>query len=352
MTLGSTICPSRDSRVRPPDLEVRPWQPGDTAAINRLYNDPAARPGAAVHGYVPRTASQWAWEYAASSSAPPAYVVATHQGNIVGTQAYIPIEFLLDGRRLLTGKDEDTLIHPQYRGLGLLDDMYRLLFRRAEEDGVELLWGFTNTANRPLLRNGYFSIGRFEAMRARSPHNRTQPVPASIDVSELLEPDERCDAFSQEFGRHCPGLTTHLSGRYLRWRALDDPYYAHRIFVASADKRILGLSAFKLNDRERVGFVSELTAIPAERRDLVEILHALLQPGLELFRARNYRFVEARFSGPHPFNQTVKSVLTQRGFEKLDDEHAAELLVRPMTPSGERFRDYGAWRIAELMREY
>jgi hypothetical protein len=257
---------------------------------------------------------------------------------------------LFDGGVVLSGKDEDTLIHPDYRGMGLLDDMYRLLFQRAEQDGVAMLWGFTDTAVRPLLRNGYRPIGRFDVMRADLPC-RTDGL-AEIVVRELEEPDERCDRFSREFGRQAGGITLHLSARYLHWRLYDNPFRRYKVYAAYENDGIIGLSAFKLEDRKPIAYVSELVAIPTASHSVPEILGALLRPGLKLLHARGHRLVEARPSGQHPFNKVVRSVLSRHGFVDPPDRSAVEFLVRPTARGSSPFLDMNQWRISEIMREY
>lgn len=340
------------SRMRPPGIEIRFSRPGDIEGVNCLYNDPAARPGAAARGYVPRTEAQWSWEYSVPAEGRPAYTVATHAGRVVGTQAYIPIELLVDGAIVRSGKDEDTLIQPAYRGMGLLDDMYRLLFGRAADDDVAVLWGFTTTAVRPLLRNGYHSLGRFEAMQAEVAAAGGGDAPAEVMVREITAPDEQCDRFSLEFGRWIGGITVHLSAKYLRWRVYDNPYRSSRVFGAWVGGDLAGLGVFKLDDPSGMGYVSELAAFPAGSTDVGTILWALTGPGMQAFRHRGYRRAEARFPGTHPFNQQIRSMLVRRGFAALPSEKAAEFLVRP-TRSGETpFLAMESWRLSELMREY
>ncbi len=340
----------RVSSTRIEGLETRFWRPGDTDAINALYNDPRARPGAAVVGTPPRTNAQWMWEFASSSPEPPPYTVATHQNRIIGTQAYVPIELLHDGSVALSGKDEDTLIHPRFRGMGLLDEMYGRLLPRARKDGVAVLWGFTSTAVRPLIRNGYRSIGRFEVMRA-NPFRHTRRR-TGVPVTELPEPDERCDRFSIEFGRRVGGLTLHLSARFLRWRLYENPFRHYHVFAAHADDRIVGLSVFKIEHQQAAGMVSDLVAIPTASHDLTDILNALLLPGLDLFRSHGCSAAEARPSGQHPFNRIVRTVLARHGFESVPAPSAPEFLVLPLAGDDQSFVNMNRWRITELMREY
>ena len=335
-------------------LGARFWRPGDTEAVNRLYNDPAVRPGAGARGYLPRTAAQWQWEFADQVDGPPPYVVATHRGRIIGAQAYIPIELIADGRTLLSGKDEDTLVHPDYRGLGVLDEMYRLLLARAEQDGVAVLWGFTSTAVRPLLRNGYRSIGAFDALRANltaRPGTAVRRLGA-LTIAEVTNPDEQCDAFSLEFGRQVGGVMLHLSASFLRWRLFENPYRRHTLYAAYHNQHLVGLAAFKLDDDHQTGYVSELTALPTADHGTEDVLDALLHAGMGLFRACGYRWAETRPAGPHPFNRTLRSLLARHGFSDISNRQAPEFLVRPAPRHEIRLLDMAHWRINELMREY
>jgi GNAT superfamily N-acetyltransferase len=337
---------------------VRCWQEGDTAAINRLYNDPVVRQFGGLRGYTPRTDAQWRWEFAATCPGDPAYAVATHDERIIGTQAYIPIELLHDGEIILSGKDEDTLVHPDYRGMGVLDEMYRVLFDRAQRDGVKVLWGFTSTAVASLVRNGFRTIGRFAAMRAdlskaqRPRGTNPRPTGGGLIVRRLDSPDDECTRFSLAFGRQVGGIMVHLSGEFLRWRVYDNPFRRYEVYAAFEEGRLIGLAAFKFDQPQRVGYVSELAALNTEINSLAGTTAALLRSGLTQFREEGLRFAECRPSGEHPFNQEVRSVLARCGFAELPLAHAPEFLVRPVGGDDGRLLDMARWRISEIMREY
>lgn len=333
----------------PSPASIRFARPADVDAINALYNDASARPDAAA--IPPRTADQWRWEYIQPSSDSPPYVLAEHDGRVVGTQAYIPIEFVCDGRVIKTGKDEDTLVHPVHRGRGLLDAMYRQLSARALEDGVELLWGLTSTAVNPLIRNGFIDVGVNDAMAAAQ--WTVAPVSISgLTVSEVDEPGTDSDTFSLELSRRLGGIMPHLTAAFLKWRVVDNPFRRYRMLEARLDGRLVGLAIFKLDERKQAGFISELVALPAERISEADILFSLLGPGLEHFANQGYRRVEARPSGSHPFNRRVQALLSTIGFIHQPPDHAATFLVRPMLPSARPFLALDQWRISELMREY
>lgn len=341
------ICRSRAGVPSP--ASIRFASSADADAINTLYNDASARPDAA--GIPPRTAEQWRWEYILPSSEWPPYVLAEHDGRVVGTQAYIPIEFVCDGRIIKTGKDEDTLVHPDHRGRGLLDAMYERLSTRAVDDAIELLWGLTSTAVRPLVRNGFNVVGVNNAMAAEQ-----WSVPAvaisGLAVAEVDEPGADCDTFSLELSRRLGGIMPHLTTSFLRWRVFDNPFRRYRMFEARLDGRLVGLAILKLDKRKQAGYISDLVALPAERVCEADILSSLLVPGLQHFAEEGYRRIEARPSGTHPFNGRLQQLLATLGFMRQSPDHSATFLVRPMLPSARSFLALDQWRISELMREY
>lgn len=352
-------------RRRASDVRVRPATTDDVHRINALYNDPQARPDAAAIGCPKRTKPQWMWEYGTPSPQPPAYMLAAQGDRVVGTQAYIPVELLIDGELVLSGKDEDTLVHPDHRGCGLLDEMYRHLFERAEADRVRMLWGFTATAARALLRNGFFSIGRFQAMRCGlGPGGscRTDPIEkagasaddstrGAVTIREIERPDPQSDEFSLAFGRCFGGIMVHLSARYLQWRLFDNPFRRHRLLAAYDRNRLVGLAALKI-DADCVGRIADLVALPTDGRAVENTLQALLARASSVLQECGCEVVEARPSGEHPFNRIVQGVLLSNGFEFLPAERATEFMVRPIGAMDDRLIDMAQWRICEIMREY
>jgi GNAT superfamily N-acetyltransferase len=340
------------------DIDIRFWRKGDTEVVNNLYNDPSVRHFQTKGGYEPRTARQWEWEFASPNGGrPPPYAVATRRGRLIGFQAYIPIELLCDGELILSGKDEDTLIHPDYRGMGLLDEMYGILFERARRDEVAMFWGFTSTAVAPLIRNGYRSIGRFTSMRAnlgsaRGGGRAASKPPRRLTVKEMVRPDSQCDEFSVLFGRQVGGVMLHLSARFLAWRVFENPFRRYKAFGAYEGDRLVGVSVFKVDARDGVGYVSDLAAVSTAGLETEEVLRAMLASGVREIRAAGLSVAEARPSGEHPFNRLVRSVLGSQGFAPVPPEQATEFLVRPIAGDGSRFFEMNCWRISELMREY
>lgn len=105
----------------------------------------------------PRSKGQFLWEFFKAPAGEAIYVVAKDSDSlkIVGTQCAIPIELIdQNGTVFLTAKSEDTLVHPEYRGLNIFENMYNLLLDECKARGIKYIWGFT-TAKKPFLKIGF-----------------------------------------------------------------------------------------------------------------------------------------------------------------------------------------------------
>jgi hypothetical protein len=130
------------------NVEFMLLQDSDIDEVNLLYNTTYKED---------RSREQFIWEFFSAPAGKAIYVVAkdSETKKIVGTQCAIPIEFITkDGTIVLTGKSEDTLVHPDYRGLNIFEKMYDLLFEKCRESGIQYLWGFT-PAKKPFLKLGF-----------------------------------------------------------------------------------------------------------------------------------------------------------------------------------------------------
>jgi len=91
-----------------------------------------------------RTFEQFTWEFIDNPAGKAIYIIAKDNDKIIGTQCAIPVYFSLpNGEIILTGKSEDTLVDPEYRGKNILSNMYELLFSECTKMRIDIIWGFT-----------------------------------------------------------------------------------------------------------------------------------------------------------------------------------------------------------------
>jgi N-acetylglutamate synthase-like GNAT family acetyltransferase len=102
-----------------------------------------------------RTIEQFYWEFHNGPFGKSIYVIAEDEDKIVGTNCVIPIELVgSDDQIILSGKSEDTLVDPDYRGRKTFYNIYNFLFEKCKENGIKVIWGFTS-AKGPFKKLGF-----------------------------------------------------------------------------------------------------------------------------------------------------------------------------------------------------
>ena len=102
-----------------------------------------------------RTPEEFAWEFVDGPFGPSIYVIAEDNGKVVGTNCVIPIDLVCADKKVIrTGKSEDTLVDPDYRGQNIFFNIYEFLFEKCREAKIKVIWGFT-AAKKPFLKLGF-----------------------------------------------------------------------------------------------------------------------------------------------------------------------------------------------------
>ena len=112
------------------------------AFYNRIYNSN-------------RTMDQFLWEFHNGPFGKSIYVIAEDNGKIVGTNCVIPINLITSDNQIIrSGKSEDTLVDPEYRGQKVFYKIYEFLFEKSKEANIQVIWGFTS-AKKPFKNLGF-----------------------------------------------------------------------------------------------------------------------------------------------------------------------------------------------------
>jgi len=102
-----------------------------------------------------RTLKQFYWEFNNCPFGKSIYVIAEDEGEIVGTNCVIPIDLVTSDKTIIrSGKSEDTLVDPKYRGQNIFYNIYDFLFEKCRENGIQVIWGFTS-AKKPFKKLGF-----------------------------------------------------------------------------------------------------------------------------------------------------------------------------------------------------
>ena len=317
-------------------MEVRYIAPGEEEICNNFHNKWFKRN---------RSIAQWKWEFIPRifTRPPTPFAVAVDNGNIIGTQAFIPIRMIDKDGIHWTAKSEETLVDPAYRGKGLSPKMYSLLFEYAREQEIAYVWGFT-TAVKALTPSNFefpfntsqlfmpFSIRSIPAMMTKNVYGKKEKFRdkfkvatiqsacvvaeaasalkvASLkkrshwdfDIRVMTRPDDQSGELCSRFIKKWGGTTIYRDAPYLQWRLFDNPY-AKSIVKGIYDKdELLGWVAYTIGD-DGMGSIVDLLA-PCDSsqfaaNDLIKamLLEAIVgtqnmgATGVRGWRVNNYGF--------------------------------------------------------------
>ena len=91
-----------------------------------------------------RKPQDWLWEYMTYNPEKAVMVFAKDFEKIIASQGMIPIYLKVGNKTILTGKSENTLLLPAYRGTKLMQELYEYAVDNCLERGIQFIWGFTS----------------------------------------------------------------------------------------------------------------------------------------------------------------------------------------------------------------
>ena len=90
-----------------------------------------------------RTVQDRVWEYEGYCPELSVFTIAEDSECIVATQGMLPIYINVQGKKELSGKSENTLINPKYRGL-LFFKLYENIISWAKNNKMKCIWAYTS----------------------------------------------------------------------------------------------------------------------------------------------------------------------------------------------------------------
>lgn len=347
---------------------------------------------------ISRTDKQWNWEFASSNfeSAIIPFAVVEDKGEIVGTQALIPIRMIDQGGVFWTAKSEATILDPAYRGKGLFEEMYRLMFEYADTHGLPYIWGFTQ-AIKPLCGIGFEIPARVTQMFLPFVGESVSQLAASTDSHEIAghakkkmyrlagaaasslsrvkhllahrrlrgsqigknlrmthrstaPPDagDLCKRFIKRFG----GKTIYRDADYLRWRIFDNPYLKS-IFRAVYDAdRLVGWVIVSISD-ERIAHVVDLIAVaePQAAYSLDDLVRLLLSDAAATARNMGATALRGWHVNKHEFDQVILRAAKSIGFYHVKRGYTMIVYATDKASQREDHDSYTNWFVTRIFTE-
>lgn len=240
-----------------------------------------------------RSLEQFSWEFERAPAGESVYIIALDGDRIVGTNCVIPIELYNSATGpFLSGKSEDTLVDPDYRGHGIFNQIYNVLFEECVNEGIEVIWGFT-PARAPFKKIGFeipydhsqslmvFDVLKsFDYLKALNPANglldklkifglslysyfRWKLTSPSIQIQlnrEKPDFEELSYFLNKQIDSSDEFTSIYSSPDYLKWRFQTNPYLKNLLYLTHRDKEgNLKASAFVNIDANDVAHITFIT---------------------------------------------------------------------------------------------
>lgn len=202
---------------------------------------------------------QWQYIKSARGYPPLAALGVVDDGErepeITAIYAVFLVRFLVNGEKVLGAQSLDTLTVAKFRGQGLFNKLAKIVYSRAEEVGVQLIYGFPNKNSAPgffgklgwtrfgevpflikPLRLSYFLerlpvVGRGLSKVLRYNIHRAVPRRTNLRILWDVPYAEQYDRLWQMFSQNV-GVAVDRDAQYMRWRLTDNPTHSYRNVAA------------------------------------------------------------------------------------------------------------------------
>ena len=200
---------------------IRSYLAGDETGINALFESVFQKK---------RSLIEWQWKFETLSSHFPIIIVAEEDNQIVGHAACLLFEGVnVDGSPILIGERVDIMVHPNYQGRGIYQQIVKELMEESERQNVAYLYGFpAEKAKNIFIKmaqatdlgniNRYVSIN-FPNLSKKRPHQLMKSLPET----ELLNMSN----FKIESAIHVNRSKAFLINRYIKHPSKD--YYVYHL---------------------------------------------------------------------------------------------------------------------------
>jgi GNAT superfamily N-acetyltransferase len=221
-------------------FDVRPWQPGDEAAILALFRDSYGKD---------LSEATWTWRFATAAAGPGVIVLAWDGPRLAAHYAVTAVQLSVDGADVACGLSGTTMTHPDYRGVGLFPRLAEATYAAMHARGMQLVWGFPNDlSHRGFVEDlGWKDIYEIPTLRATLPLRRAVDGDAAVREETHLDGD--FDALWQ-VARRRYRMVGRRDARALRWRYIDNPGDRYRLLALRDASGLGGYAVIKRYQQE------------------------------------------------------------------------------------------------------
>jgi hypothetical protein len=269
----------------------RPYQDGDETKLPVLYED-------ATGNWI--GISAWRWLFMNAPAGKGYTWLADHDGFLAGQYSIVPVDMMIQGKRVRAAQSVDTMTHSNYRKQGIFLALARNVYEKAKNDNVSLIYGFPNQFSfhgltdhlgfttlpnvkkflRPVKIDdaitaklkipvissvlGYISRLFFDMFFPI--HSKSD---ADVEIKSVSRfPDETDKLFESLSGKF-PNMVIR-DKRYLNWRYPDRPNKEYGLILAYRGKVLSGYCVTGTAERRglKIGCIMDIFADPSDSKTI------------------------------------------------------------------------------------
>lgn len=338
-----------------------------------------------------RTPEQWKHNYLGFIPESSIFTILKDKKTIIGSQGMLPFSLMFD-KSVLTGKSENSLLDPQYRGGTLFQDLYDFAMDQCEERKMEVIWGFTSAVYvwknklqfnvfEGVMHQAINIINLKAAIKASltslKQTNRNQLIKKSLKlimpivligfkikssiqqrfylrhsnenrniiIKARLESESDIKQLFQRFREQNPNLISiDQSNDFIDWRIYNNPNLNYKTYFAYENGHLKGYCYITVNKKLERGYLTDLTF------ENKQIGKALLTKALSCFKDEKVSF--AIFYGNFENSLVMRTwkLLKWAGFRKKRNPMA--VVIRNISfQDPERIDNISNWHMTGLWTE-
>jgi GNAT superfamily N-acetyltransferase len=325
---------------------VRPYQSGDDEGLVKLLE-------LVFNGWPHFDLSctpldHWRWKFRDNPLKSNIITVALSNNDIIGCHHMVPTRLKLGGRVLLYGNGSDSAVHPDFRGLGIFNELEELRKELAIKNKMEFTFhhsgnpiviGKRQRRGDPSFPHEVIALSRIRDIdrHLQSIHtdnswlkrygfhflkfiNKLNAAPnflpsQEFTISKIQSFHDNINVFWNETKDHYTFIVER-SKDYLNWRYCDPRGGDYIVRMAEADGRVLGFIVLRINryveDYPR-GYVADLISLP-NRFDVVD---ALVGDAIRFFDELDINTISVQVIREHPYERIFKRYGFLQGSYKI-----------------------------------
>ena len=240
-----------------------------------------------------RLTESWKWKYLQHplSACLPEVVVALDGAKIVGARPFMLNELWLGNEKILSAQHCDTMVHPDYRRLGIFNRMGKFASGYLAGHGCTLSYGFPG----PMSRKGFASQGYQRMMDIDILLRPVNPLAGISFKLKSKQADNLVNGYQTEVSRvykgelgvldsfRKPGVIDMVrSEANLRWRFDSCPHNRYSYILAKQAGSLAGYSVIS-KQRQRGGISAGLITDFLIKKDDVTCFEALITRAMQEF---------------------------------------------------------------------